>query len=51
MENVSKIMMLAFSTVIFAAAIVITMIMYTENFEFIGLMETQNSYGSVMAGD
>lgn len=50
MENVSKLMMLGFSTIIFAAALVITILMYDDVSEFMDLIEEHNSYRRVMAG-
>ena len=51
MENVSKLMMLGFSTIVFAAALVITIVMYMDVSGFAELIEIYDSYRSVMAGD
>ena len=51
MENVSRIMMFSFSTIMFAAALFITVVMYKDVNTLIERTEQHNSYMSIMAGD
>ncbi len=51
MENTSKLLMLGFSIIMFAAAIMVTMIMYYENQSFMDEIEGNNSYRKVIVGD
>ena len=51
MENVSKALMLGFSTLIFAAALVITAMLYDEVDDFMEQIVQRNYYRHVMAGE
>ena len=51
MENVSRLLMLGFSVILFAAAIAVTVTMYHQNHSFLKKIEDTNSYRVIMVGD
>lgn len=51
MENISKALMLGFSVAIMAMALLVTIIMYIKNSEFMSNIEQRCYYRSVMAGE
>ncbi len=51
MENVSKLMTIGFSAIVFATALVMTIMMYMGVNEFMEQVEGYRSYKSVMVGD
>lgn len=51
MENASKLLMLGFMVIIFAAAVTVTLAMYYENESIINEIERVNSNKVIMVGD
>lgn len=51
MENVSRALMLGFATVIFAAALAITVVLYNHADEFMNVIASRSYYRNVMAGE